>query len=84
MLQQVGETLEEEGIKHVFVKGNVHSKTNAIATFKKSSEVRCIMLSLESAASGLNLTEANYVVLIDPVAGTREQGWNFNLLEFYY
>jgi len=31
------------------------------------------MLSLDKAASGTNLVEATHVVLIDPIAGTREQ-----------
>ena len=32
-----------------------------------------IMLSLENAASGTNLVEATHIILIDPVAGTKEQ-----------
>jgi SNF2 family DNA or RNA helicase len=32
---------------------------------------RVLMLSLESAASGTNLTEASHVILVDPVAGTK-------------
>lgn len=31
------------------------------------------MLSLEHAASGTNLIEATHVVLIDPVAGTKQR-----------
>ena len=31
------------------------------------------MLSLEHAASGTNLIEASHIVLIDPVAGTKEK-----------
>eukprot|EP00026_Physarum_polycephalum_P001413 Phypoly_transcript_01414.p1 GENE.Phypoly_transcript_01414~~Phypoly_transcript_01414.p1 ORF type:complete len:862 (+),score=183.93 Phypoly_transcript_01414:614-3199(+) len=35
-------------------------------------EVRVMMLSLENAASGTNLTEASHVILIDPVSGTAQ------------
>lgn len=31
------------------------------------------MLSLEHAASGTNLVEASHVILIDPVAGSKEE-----------
>lgn len=96
MLHEVGKTLNEEDLPHVFVEGNVHTKNKAIETFKSGSKgVRIIMLSLwvhrqkflqkskfiskvetssESSASGINLTEASHIVLLDPVAGTREEG----------
>lgn len=32
-----------------------------------------IMLSLQNAASGTNLVEATHVVLIDPVAGSKDE-----------
>ena len=31
------------------------------------------MLSLDSAASGTNLVEATHVILLDPVAGSKEK-----------
>ncbi|PRP81645.1 putative superfamily II helicase [Planoprotostelium fungivorum] len=73
MLHQVGSTLTCEGVGNVYVKGSVFARNNAISTFKNDDNVRAIMLSLENAASGMNLTEATYVVLLDAVAGTREE-----------
>jgi SNF2 family DNA or RNA helicase len=32
-----------------------------------------IMLSLDNAASGTNLTQATHVILLEPVAGTKSQ-----------
>jgi len=53
---------------------NVQIRNKAISEFKKpNSNVKVIMLSLEHAASGTNLTEAEYVFLLDPVSGTREE-----------
>ena len=40
---------------------------------QKQENVRVIMLSLEHAASGTNLVEATHVILIDPVADTKER-----------
>lgn len=73
MLHKIGETLNESGLKNVFVKGNVHVRNKAIMSFRKQENVRVIMLSLEHAASGTNLVEATHVILIDPVADTKER-----------
>ena len=40
---------------------------------QKQEKTRVIMLSLEHAASGTNLVEASHVILIDPVAGSKEE-----------
>ena len=40
---------------------------------QKQKRARVIMLSLEHAASGTNLTEATHIVLMDPVAGTHSE-----------
>jgi len=37
---------------------------------QSQQRARVIMLSLEHAASGTNLTEATHIVLMDPVSGT--------------
>jgi SNF2 family DNA or RNA helicase len=73
MLHMIGDTLYENNIPHVYVKGNVHQRNKAIETFQNDEKVSVIMLSLQNAASGINLTQANYVILIDPVAGTKEE-----------
>jgi len=73
MLHLIGNTLEENGIKNVYVKGNVHQRNKAIQTFKTSSDVKVIMLSLENAASGTNLTEATHIFIIDPISGEESE-----------
>lgn len=73
MLHRVGSTLAENEIPHVYCKGNVFMRTKAIANFTQDSRTRVIMLSLENAASGLNLTEATHIILLDPIAGSKEE-----------
>jgi hypothetical protein len=91
MLYKIGSTLEENGIQVVFCKGNVMQRNKAIRNFYSQDNIRVIMLSLENAASGTNLTQgqlvlfvfcaltlhcvcaASHIVLIDPIAGTREE-----------
>ena len=95
LLVTIGNTLEENNITNVFVKGNVFVRNRAIAKFRvshlyalqtttylcsdvtprfqKQNQTRVIMLSLQNAASGTNLVEATHVILIDPVAGSKEE-----------
>ena len=47
--------------------------TSVVLRLQKQENVRVIMLSLEHAASGTNLVEATHVILIDPVADTKER-----------
>lgn len=66
MLALIGKTLNENNIDNCFVKGNVWSRNSAINKIKASknndgSDNKVIMLSLENAASGTNLTEATHI-----------------------
>jgi SNF2 family DNA or RNA helicase len=65
MLRMIGVTLEEFKIKFVYCSGNNYVLNRNINKFKKDESYRVIMLSSESANSGANLTEANYIVFID-------------------
>ena len=40
---------------------------------KLDKDIKVIMLSLENAASGTNLTEATHLIFTDPIDGSREQ-----------
>jgi len=79
LLHLIGTTLDKNTIKNVYVKGNVFQKNKAIDSFKntknnkKSKSVQIIMLSLEHAASGTNLTEATHIIFTDPITGTNEK-----------
>ena len=67
LLAKVGTTLDTYGIKNVFCRGNVWVRDKAIRDFTFNNDIRVIMLSSESAASGTNLTAATQVILLDPV-----------------
>jgi len=78
MLYFIGCTLRENNIENTFVKGNVYQRNNAIDSFKEGinkskKETKVIMLSLENAASGTNLTEATHVIFTDPIDGSKEE-----------
>jgi SNF2 family DNA or RNA helicase len=72
LLVKVGDILDSYGIKNVFCKGNIWMRDKAIREFITKSDVRGIMLSSASAASGTNLTAATTVIMLEPVSGTYE------------
>jgi SNF2 family DNA or RNA helicase len=78
MLSLIGQTLGENGIENCFVKGNVWCRNSAINKFKAGknltgSDNKVIMLSLENAASGTNLTEATHIILVEPINTSKEE-----------
>ena len=76
LLKEVGLVLNEYGIKNVFCRGNVWQRDMAIRRFYSDDDIKVIMLSSESAASGTNLTKASKVILLDPVYGSYEHRKN--------
>lgn len=72
MLHKVGNYLTQNNINVVYCCGTVYQKRNAISRFKKDSRIKVILLSSRNAASGMNLTEANTVIMLEPIYGTSE------------
>ena len=72
MLKLVGKVLQETEINHLFLNGSIHVINGRIKKFKLDKSVRVVLLSSEKAASGLNLTEATHVVLLDTLNNDKE------------
>jgi len=72
MLKLVGKVLAESNINHLFLNGSMHVINGRIKKFKLDSSVRVVLLSSEKAASGLNLTEASHIVLLDTLNNNKE------------
>jgi SWI/SNF-related matrix-associated actin-dependent regulator of chromatin subfamily A3 len=80
MLSLIGTSLADNGIENTFIKGNVYARNNAISKFRlgvdsqgKESNSNVIMLSLENAASGTNLTEADYIFFVEPINKSKNE-----------
>lgn len=69
ILHRVGEILSKYGIRLVYCNGTVFQRKRAIDIFTKSNDINIIMLSSRNAASGINLTVANKILLLEPVYG---------------
>ena len=65
MLKLVEGVLKEMNIEYVLLKGQVHVLNSRIKKFKKDKNIRVVLLSSDNSPSGLNLTQANHIVLLD-------------------
>jgi SNF2 family DNA or RNA helicase len=72
LLHKVGDILSEYKFKIVYCQGSVFQRKRAISSFQKDPSIRIIMLSSRNAASGINLTIANKIILLEPVYGSFE------------
>ena len=79
MLSLIGSSLAENGIDNTFIKGNVYARNNAISKFRLGVDSQGkkansnVMLSLENAASGTNLTEADYIFFVEPINKSKNE-----------
>ena len=76
LLHKVGHELEKYNLKIVYCNGTVYQRQKAINAFKVNPDIKVIMLSSRYAASGINLTEANKIILLEPVYGAAEYRQN--------
>ena len=76
LLDKVGVVLSQFGIRNVYCKGNVWVRNKAITSFCTDDKINVIMLSSDGAAAGANLTQAEQVILLDPVTGSYEKRMN--------
>lgn len=72
MLKKIGTMLTDQKIKIVYCNGTVYQKKRAINNFCKDKDINIILLSSRNAASGINLTAANKIILLEPIYGSKE------------
>ena len=65
MLQLVSKNLTSFQVNHLILNGSYHTLNKKLRRFRLDASIRIILLSSDKAASGLNLTEANHIVLLD-------------------
>lgn len=76
LLDKVSDILLNYNLKITHCKGTVYQKKRAIKEFTKGKENNIILLSSRHAASGINLTVANKIILLEPVYGNKEYRTN--------
>ncbi|GGH23007.1 hypothetical protein GCM10007423_05230 [Dyadobacter endophyticus] len=66
MLDLIRPQLEERGIGYEYLTGQTRDRGARVDNFQTNEQVRVFLISLKAGGTGLNLTEADYVYLIDP------------------
>jgi SNF2 family DNA or RNA helicase len=66
MLELIQTALLKHQIPHEFLSGQTRNRKERVKAFKEQDEIRVFLISLKAGGTGLNLTEADYVYLVDP------------------
>ena len=56
-------------MQFILIQGEPSEINIRLNKFKRIPEVRVLIMSIEQAASGINVTEANHVFFIHPIFG---------------
>lgn len=65
-LRLLAETFDRNGWTYAMLTGSTTNREEEIDRFAKSKEVSAFFISLKAGGVGLNLTEADYVFILDP------------------
>ncbi|WP_168186898.1 DEAD/DEAH box helicase [Elizabethkingia sp. JS20170427COW] len=66
MLELVKTELDKSNIPYAYLTGKTKDREEQVRLFQEEDEVRVFLISLKAGGTGLNLTQAEYVFLIDP------------------
>ncbi|WP_343523695.1 SNF2-related protein [Pedobacter sp.] len=66
MLDLIKKQLEKRGIKYEYLTGQTRKRAEAVSSFQQNANIPVFLISLKAGGTGLNLTEADYVYLVDP------------------
>jgi SNF2 family DNA or RNA helicase len=66
MLDLIRVELDKLQISHEYLTGQTKDREEKVHSFQNDSEIRVFLISLKAGGTGLNLTEADYVYLVDP------------------
>ncbi|KUG11953.1 DNA helicase [Elizabethkingia sp. HvH-WGS333] len=66
MLDLIKAKLDEKSIRYEYLTGQTQNRGAKVQHFQNNEEVRVFLISLKAGGTGLNLTEADYVYLVDP------------------
>jgi len=65
-LKLIEEYCLNEGYKYAMLTGATTNREKVINSFKRKSDIQLFLISLKAGGVGLNLTEADYVFILDP------------------
>jgi SNF2 family DNA or RNA helicase len=66
MLKLIENALEERNIRYSLLTGQTKKRKEVVNEFQEDDTIRVFLISLKAGGMGLNLTQADYVFLMDP------------------
>ncbi|MES2267772.1 MAG: DEAD/DEAH box helicase [Bacteroidota bacterium] len=57
---------DKEGIPYVYLDGGTQNRGDVVKQFQEDKKTRVFLISIKAGGVGLNLTEADYVFILDP------------------
>jgi SNF2 family DNA or RNA helicase len=66
MLDLIRDEIQKRGIQFVMLTGRSKNRQALVEEFQNNPDIRIFLISLKAGGTGLNLTEADYVYLVDP------------------
>ncbi|HET6227982.1 MAG TPA: SNF2-related protein [Bacteroidia bacterium] len=66
MLDLIKVELEKKAVPFEYLTGQTKNRSSKVTSFQKDESIRVFLISLKAGGTGLNLTEADYVYLVDP------------------
>lgn len=66
MLDLIKKELEREHIAYAYLAGSTRNRGEVVNKFQEEEETRVFLISLKAGGTGLNLTAADYVFIVDP------------------
>ncbi|MXV50559.1 DEAD/DEAH box helicase family protein [Pedobacter sp. HMF7647] len=66
MLKLIAPELDKKDIAYTMLTGSTKNRESVVSEFQNDPEIRVFLISLKAGGTGLNLTAADYVYLVDP------------------
>jgi len=58
--------MDQQGIRYSYLDGSTRNRGEVVSEFQQNEDIKLFLISLKAGGVGLNLTEADYVFLLDP------------------
>lgn len=66
MLELIRAELDKAGIGYAYLTGQTRNRQEQVELFQSEDAIRVFLISLKAGGTGLNLTSADYVFIVDP------------------
>lgn len=66
MLDLIKKELKHKGISFAYLTGQTKNRESVVDAFQNDASIRVFLISLKAGGVGLNLTQADYVYIVDP------------------